>query len=498
MRSRALIVGLLLACPCAHVLAQPGEAARLLNNAFHYENDGYWLAAVAERLWADEHLRSIAARSDNQHQIWTLLRRLPAEQLDRLPGGLPASAPGWWELTRLHNLYFDDPWRYAQALEQWQARHPGHPASESVLLTVRSRLPVIRQHRPGYHGAPVLRAAQRIALVLPMAGETGAAGQAVRDGFVEAARAAGSLAEALLFDSSDSPLNAYARASARASAGDIDLIVGPLDKSSVDQLSRRGGLAIPTLALNYTTQNSAWAPHQLFQFGLAPEDEAATAAEQAVADGARRVAILASDDNWGARGAAAFAAAFAARGGIIVDEQRYADRGDLQQTVRSFLRAGSPQALWQDQRPNKDGMAGQAAPPARIDALFLAARANVARQIRPLLRFYGAVDLPVYATGAVYEPDADSERDHDLRGVVFCDSVPATVPDGLTPAARFPRLHALGRDAFALSQALPSLLLSPNQALQGQTGRLQLDNFRAVRRRPDCQRIAVGSLTPVD
>ena len=82
--------------------------------------------------------------------------------------------------------------------------------------------------------------------------------------------------------------------------------------------------------------------------------------------------------------------------------------------------------------------------------------------------------------------------------MVFCDSVPATVPDGLTPAARFPRLHALGRDAFALSQALPSLLLSPNQALQGQTGRLQLDNFRAVRRRPDCHRIAVGSLTPVD
>ena len=492
---RPLLLGIALAACTVQVAAQSGEAARLLNNAYYYENDGYWLAAVAERLWADEHLHDIAARSENQHQIWTLLRRLPADQLSTLPGGLPSSAAGWWELTRLHNLYFDDPWRYAQALEQWQARHPVHPASESVLLTVRSRLPVIRRATPGNRRTPTLRAARRIALVLPMDGETGAAGRAVRDGFVEAANASGPQVEVVLFDSSRShPLDAYARASSR----DVDLIVGPLDKNSVDQLSRRSGLAVPTLALNYAQQQSAWAPQQLFQFGLAPEDEAATAAARALQAGHRRIAILASDDAWGSRGASAFAAALTARGGIVVDEVRYPARGDLQQAVRQFLRADTPQALWQDFRPGKDRAAIQQPLPPQIDAVFLMARANTARQIRPLLRFYRAVDLPVYATGAIYEPKADSERDHDLRGVVFCDSVPSSNPDGLTPAAQLPRLYALGQDAFALSQALPSLLLSPNQALEGSTGLLQLDNLRAVRRFPGCHRIAVGSLEPLE
>ena len=490
-----LLAGALLGWAAAMpAMAQDAEAARLLNNAYNYENDGYWLAAIAERLWADEQLRSIAARSDNQHQIWALLRRLPADALSAVPGGLPRSARGWWELTRLHNWYVDDPWRYAQALEQWVARHPAHPASESVLLTIRSRLPVIRRGQAGEYSAPTLRAARRIALVLPLAGEHGAAGRAVRDGFVEAARAAQPV-EVRIFDSSHShALDAYARAEARGA----DLIVGPLDKASVDALSRRGGLTVPTLALNYAQHQSAWAPSQLFQFGLAPEDEAAAVAERALHDGRRRFALLASDDAWGARGAGAFAAAVHARGGLVVDDQRYPpDSDDLQQVVRSFLRADSAYPLWQDDRSAKQDTSTQPLPPV-VDAVFLMARADVARQIRPLLRFYKAVDLPVYATGAVYEPEADSERDHDLRGVVFCDNVPQQAGDDLSASAQFPRLHALGRDAFALSQALPSLVLSPNQRLPGATGVLQLDGMRAVRRRPGCHRIAVGSLASLD
>lgn len=490
----ALASALLSATAVMPAMAQDAEAARLLGNAYNYEDDGYWLAAVAERLWADEQLRSIAARSDNQHRIWTLLRRLPAQTLSAVPGGLPRSARGWWELARLHNLYVDDQWRYAQALEQWQARHPAHPASESVMLTIRSRLPVIRRNRADQYSAPRLRAARRIALVLPLDGERGAAGRAVRDGFVDAARAAQNV-EVQIFDSSfTQALDAYARAEARGA----DLIVGPLDKASVDALSRRGGLAVPTLALNYAQHQSAWAPGQLFQFGLAPEDEAAAAAERALQDGRRRFAVLASDDAWGARGASAFAAAVHARGGLVVDDQRYPPGSDdLQQVVRSFLRADSAYPLWQDDRSAKQDNTPQ--PPApMVDAVFLMARANVARQIRPLLRFYKAVDLPVYATGAVYEPGADSERDHDLRGVVFCDNVPEQRGDDLKPTTSLPRLHALGRDAFALSQALPSLVLSPNQRVAGATGILQLDGMRAIRRRPSCQRIAVGSLAPLD
>lgn len=491
MQVRSLMIGLVLGLTLwQSAAATPGEAARRLDTAQHYENQGWWLDALGERLWFDEELTSLVGRSDNHHRIWALLRRLTPAQRSRVRQGLPASALGWWELARIDALYHDDPWRYAQTLQQWEARHPGHPASESVLLTIRSTLPVV--HTQGYDRRTVpLRAARRIALVLPLAT---AAGRAVRDGFVEAAGAAGAAVEVFLFDSSATrPLDSHARASQYG----VDLIVGPLDKDSVDQLNRSPGLATPTLALNYARQQSAWAPQQLFQFGLAPEDEAATAAGRALADGVRRVAILASNDTWGQRGASAFANTFAARGGIVVDDARYTIDSDLQQTVKSFLRVGQAQPLWQDARASKPANTPASVGHQQVDAVFLMARANTARQIRPLLRFYRAVDLPVYATGAIYEPKADTERDHDLRGVVFCDSVPLSVDRARDSGTSLPRLRAFGADAFALSQALPELLQSPNRGIAGATGALQLDSLRAIRRTPDCHRVAVGNLVPV-
>ena len=498
-RGRPALVALLLAgaalVQAGVSYAQPGVAEQRLRNAHYYENNRYWLAAAAERLWADEALRNLGARSDNQHHIWRLLQRLPSEQFGVLPAGLPVSAVGWWALARLDKLYHDDPWRYALALDQWAERYPNHPAQESVVLTLRSGLPVVRQRSPALDGlapVPTLRAARRVALVVPLAGPHGPAGQAIRDGFVDAARQAGGGVELRVVDARlGGPLAAYNRASREF----VDLIVGPLDKAAVTALSRRGGLAVPTLALNYAEQASAWAPAQLFQFGLAPEDEAATAAAHAIAMGHSRAAILSADDAWGSRVADAFARQFSALGGQIIEHRGFAPGGQqLQAAVKDFLGVDTGWRLWKDWRPGPDAAARPLHRPAqRIDLAFVAARARDARQIHPLLRFYEAVDLPVYATGAVYESEADQERDHDLRGLVFCDAVSAPTADEAV-AENLPRLHRLGRDAYRLSQALPSLLLDRQQVLDGETGRLHLDAVRGIRREPACHRIAVGTL----
>ena len=166
----------------------------------------------------------------------------------------------------------------------------------------------------------------------------------------------------------------------------------------------------------------------------------------------------------------------------------------MQRAARTW-RAGW--RLWRDWRPDKtDGRAASARPGQAIDMLFLAAQAGDARQIHPLLRFYDAVDLPVYATGAVYETDPDTERDHDLRDLVFCDAVPdaSARPAQDTVRDALPRLHRMGRDAYRLSQALPNLMIQSGLQLAGATGTLYMDNFRAIRRQPDCHRIAIGKL----
>ncbi len=77
----------------------------------------------------------------------------------------------------------------------------------------------------------------------------------------------------------------------QAAADGVELVVGPWEKPLVRQLANRAQLPITTLALNYA-DNEQQAPEQLFQYGLAAEDEARLAADRAWADGMRRAAAL--------------------------------------------------------------------------------------------------------------------------------------------------------------------------------------------------------------
>ena len=62
-----------------------------------------------------------------------------------------------------------------------------------------------------------------------------------------------------------------------AQADGVDWVIGPLERDQVTRLANLGEIPLPTLALNYTDQMTQ-ADQTLFQFGLAPEDEARSAA----------------------------------------------------------------------------------------------------------------------------------------------------------------------------------------------------------------------------
>ena len=102
------------------------------------------------------------------------------------------------------------------------------------------------------------------------------------------------------------------------------------------------------------------------------------------------------------------------------------------------------------------------------DVVFLAAFPQAARQIRPLLRFHRAEDVPVLATSHVYEGLANPQADQDLDGVMFADmpwvltpnehSLPTQVRN-LWPDASgaLGRLYAFGADAYTLIARLREL-----------------------------------------
>ena len=134
-----------------------------------------------------------------------------------------------------------------------------------------------------------------------------------------------------------------------------------------------------------------------------------------------------------------------------------------------------------------------------IDMIFLVVRAEEGQQIKPLLAFYYAANIPVYATSQIYSSQqsiaaTSATKNSDLDGIRF-----TTLPWILSPEQRDPhlmaeelnipsnyeRLYAMGIDAYKLHDRLQQLAQMPNAVVYGATGKLTLDNNdRIVRQQP--------------
>jgi hypothetical protein len=120
--------------------------------------------------------------------------------------------------------------------------------------------------------------------------------------------------------------------------------------------------------------------------------------------------------------------------------------------------------------------------------IFLLAYPSKARQIMPLLKYYYAGDVPVYATSSVYGGNANALKDKDLDGVIFCD-IPWVFahqmgsrnwPEQLNS---YNRLYALGMDSYALATQLNQLILFPADGSRDDTtGTLYLKPSQQVAR----------------
>jgi len=72
-----------------------------------------------------------------------------------------------------------------------------------------------------------------------------------------------------------------------------ELIIGPLGREQVSQLSALEQLPVPTLAVNYSEDSEP--AGNLYQFGLSAEDEARQVAQRAWVEGHRTAMILTTD-----------------------------------------------------------------------------------------------------------------------------------------------------------------------------------------------------------
>ena len=425
------------------------------------EADGQDLAAARERAAMSQNLTGDAAHNNNE-AIWTLIAALPTDQLRKPDTGVLG---GWMSLA-LAVKSASSLQDQQNAIDQWRAQNPTHPAA--------IQLP-----------APLLKLKElasqpltKIALLLPQDGQLASVSKALRDGFMAAhyqAQQAGQNPPSIQFyDSSRlTSLDDFYR---KAQADGVQLVVGPLEKSLVKQLNTRSQLPIPTLALNYSEGGQG--PAQLFQFGLAAEDEAREVARRAHADGLTRAGAIVPQGEWGDRVLKAFRQEWEANGGTVVGIEHIDKPVALAQQVADLVQL-------------RNG-AGQPSRRQDMQFIFLAATPQQAQQVKPTLNYQYAGDVPVYATSHVFSASGDQNQYNDMNGIRFCETpwlLDATNPLRQQVAAQWPqaggslgRLYAMGVDAYSLTSRLGQLKALPDNRIDGLSGSLSMSPQQHIQR----------------
>ena len=323
---------------------------------------------------------------------------------------------------------------------------------------------------------------KKIALLVPMQGRLAEAGIAVSDGFFASYYQSGNnnLPKVSRYDSSQDPAAAYQQA---VNDG-AELIIGPLDKDSVNTISQLPSLKVPLLSLNYPDQQPAQPLANFYQFGLAVEDEGRQAARQAMLNGHSRALIVSTPQEVSERSAQAFATEFQQLGGTITGKTNFASLDKFSENFSQVMLLNESKAraiLLQQQLGTKLEFTPRRR--ADVSMIFIAVTPEQARQIKPTLVFQYANNIPVYATSSIYSGTVDAIKNEDLNGVLFntlpwvfdtANPVKQAIAQTSKSAAVYGRLHALGADAFQLSSRLAQLKQAPHTKIEGATGTLQL------------------------
>jgi len=409
----------------------------------------------------------------NAASIWKRLQYIPRSQLEAAQATLGnTDKSAWVQLALISKRYSLNTSQLVQELIAWRNQHSSHPGA--TLFPDNATLSHLAAVTP-----------QHIALLLPLTGNLASSGQAVRDGFLSAYYS-GEKRMLSFYDTSQT--TSMPALYQQAIAKGADFVIGPLTKSEVQQLSSVGTFPVPTLALNYTTVYFGSLPTNFYEYGLAPEDESEQIADKAKQAGLSHALIIAPQTPWGQRTASAFISRWRALGGSIQDTWYFRPRiTDFNQEVAHLLQV-DPQADRKLMQKDNNKTTLEKQRRRDFDVIFLFAQPEFARAIVPLLRYYYADNIPVYATSAVYTGQPNPAKDMDLNGVTVCD-LPWTLQ-----AKGDNRLYALGRDAYLISQSFTRLTQLPQFPLYGATGALTLTSKQQIHRRLPCNTVRAGMI----
>lgn len=449
---------------------QPGVTIETLSQISHveqldlyYQSEYHELLALAyqmqhqiseaalQRMKLDLLLSNQDSQFNNRQKMWGLMQDMPTPELNiQLMESTQGSVwRGWLELAQMmRQQTFNDKW------PEWADKYPYHPAQSIVKKPSRwTFAKPVELHHPG-----------KVALLLPLSGSLAGPGQAVKDGFMAAYNKHADRANVVVYDSAKGAISQYHRAIEEGA----EVVIGPLTKP--DSMAVASTYAsTPTLLLNDVSRSLS---SSKFAFGYSPKDEAIQLANLMHKKSYRRVMLVIPNNVWGQEVSSAFSTQAFKNGMQIVTTASYSQGQNMSQLLRSGLHYQEHKTKDEKGRKTVDMSRRQ-----DVDAIFLLAYPSMARQIIPLLKYYDAGDIPVYATSAAYASTYNPTLDRDLDGMYFID-IPWVFNNQIgqrnwpEPWNTYSRLYALGYDSYSLIQDWQSLQSMPQSGLSKKTGTL--------------------------
>lgn len=434
----------------------------------------------------------------NQERIWTNLALSDFAELTRSKESENATfeMAGWIALATAikQNQYNLD--EQLSALNRWQLEWPGHPATIRLPeeLAILSSLP---EKRP-----------EQIVLALPLSGPLASAGSAVREGFMAAYYndpfRNKNKTEISIVDTAKT--EHFSDIYLEYSTHQPDLIIGPLAKEDVNELSTMTSLPVPVLALNYATTETL-PPNNLYQFGLSHEDELKQVTDKVWSEGLRQIISVCPDTEWGWRMCELVRQGWEKNNGVLLESVFFNPKAEQTKLIESAFKVNESKQRARELNQILPERA-ELTPRRRqdIDAIILLSRPQNARQLKPLFAFYYAGDIPVFATSTLYDGKIDKAKDQDLNGIEFTDlpwilnrtnylksQLHAKQPE---LSKQYDRLFALGADAYLLAPRVSIFSKINSVTVSGNTGLLSMPENRRIQRTLEWATFSDGEAKP--
>jgi outer membrane PBP1 activator LpoA protein len=418
----------------------------------------------------------------NHERIWNQISQISEKKLGEARTN--ASHPilrGWLDLNYLKRISSTDSQQLNRNIKRWQRNFPRHPANERAAKMIRhiniipyqanKPMPIAPKPKPVpipsintqpkksmmENETPALpTTVKHIAAILPLTGPLSAVGKSLLNGIKKAQQEHAPEIEIKVYDTHNADINAiYLKA---IHQGNIDFVIGPFNKVKIAQLNRTPNLPVNTLGLNY--MGSVKAATGLYQFGLLPEDETLQIAKRLLAQGHKKVAIIVPDSSWGRRLRNSFSNAYTRGGGQPIITINFSNNNTNYDDIRTAIL-----------KKKKN-----------IDAIFLAASPSQARSIQPLLHDDELKSLPVYATSHIFTGLLNQYKNIGLEGIIYTEIpwIMEVAKKGLPQNTKYPRLRALGMDAFMVAKGMANI--KNGEALNGRTGKIQVNRDNTLHR----------------